>query len=52
VGAGDARAFAERCLEVHEDEARWSALRSAALARVERDCAPAEFADRLREALR
>ena len=50
--AEDAKAFAACCRDLHEDAALWTRIRQAALARVERDCAPEAFRDALDSALR
>jgi GT2 family glycosyltransferase len=50
--AEDAKTFAARCRDLHEDAALWTRIRQAALARVERDCAPAAFRGALDSALR
>ncbi|HZS36048.1 MAG TPA: glycosyltransferase [Polyangia bacterium] len=51
LAADDAAGFAAACAALHSDVARWDRLRSAALARVERDCSRAAFVETLRAAL-
>jgi GT2 family glycosyltransferase/SAM-dependent methyltransferase len=52
VGVGiDAAAFAEQCLALYEDEARWRGMHQALLDAVARDCAPAVFRAALRRVL-
>jgi GT2 family glycosyltransferase/ubiquinone/menaquinone biosynthesis C-methylase UbiE/glycosyltransferase involved in cell wall biosynthesis len=41
----DAAAFAQACITLHEDPARWRQARERALAAVKRDCAPERFRD-------
>ena len=41
LSASTAEGFAAACLRLHEDEATWTALRDAALARCIADCSPA-----------
>lgn len=41
--AGESAAFADRCIALHGDPARWQARRLAAWAAVERDCSPLAF---------
>jgi GT2 family glycosyltransferase len=50
--ASDAQSFAACCRDLHEDAALWTRIRLAALARVQRDCAPEAFRDALDSALR
>jgi GT2 family glycosyltransferase len=50
--ADDPAAFADACARLYVDEALWERLRTAALARARRDCAPERFAARLREIVR
>jgi GT2 family glycosyltransferase/glycosyltransferase involved in cell wall biosynthesis len=49
--ADDPQAFAEACARLFEDEALWTRIRRAALARIERDYAPEVCAARLRAVL-
>ncbi|OFZ85581.1 MAG: hypothetical protein A2V78_08535 [Betaproteobacteria bacterium RBG_16_64_18] len=41
--ADEGGAFAERCIALHDDEARWQARRQAAWAAIDRDCSPSAF---------
>jgi|GEM_PF-5973679 len=47
--ADDPRAFADCCLELHENETLWQSIRDAALRRVAADCSQASFAESLRK---
>ena len=49
--AGDAETFAEKCVQLHTDEALWNRLREAAVERIRTDCSPELFEERLRLAL-
>jgi glycosyltransferase involved in cell wall biosynthesis len=51
LSADDPQAFAEACARLFEDEALWTRIRRAALARIERDYAPEVCAARLRAVL-
>jgi hypothetical protein len=50
--ADDPVAFAEACARLYQDQALWERLRAAALARARLDCAPENFAARLKEIVR
>lgn len=50
--AEGAQAFAEACLALHADPARWQACRAYGLEAVARDCAAAAFDDTVRSVLR
>ncbi|PYR98200.1 MAG: glycosyl transferase family 2 [Acidobacteria bacterium] len=49
--AGDAETFAEKCVQLHTDEALWYRLRESAVERIRVDCSPELFEERLRLAL-
>ncbi|HEX5109979.1 MAG TPA: glycosyltransferase [Vicinamibacterales bacterium] len=50
--ASDAQSFAGCCRDLHENAALWTRIRQAALARVQRECAPEAFRGALESALR
>ncbi|MGA9996509.1 MAG: glycosyltransferase [Pyrinomonadaceae bacterium] len=47
--ADDAESFAASCVRLYGDERLWNHLRQNALKRIETDCSPAAFAQRLKE---
>jgi GT2 family glycosyltransferase/LmbE family N-acetylglucosaminyl deacetylase/glycosyltransferase involved in cell wall biosynthesis len=49
--AGDARAFAQACIDLHLDEQRWSVFRQRARAAVEQDCSPQTFLNTVQDLL-
>jgi GT2 family glycosyltransferase len=49
--AGDAEAFAARCVEIYTNSEEWNRLREAALERVRRECSPQAFEENLRRIL-
>jgi glycosyltransferase involved in cell wall biosynthesis len=51
LSADDPQAFADACARLFEDEALWTGIRRAALARIERDYAPELFTARIGAAL-
>ena len=51
LSADDPQAFADACARLFEDEALWTRIRRAALARIERDYAPEVFTARIGAAL-
>jgi GT2 family glycosyltransferase len=45
--AGDAESFAARCVELHTDGGLWNRLRRAAIERIQEECSPDLFENRL-----
>ncbi|HEX7177611.1 MAG TPA: glycosyltransferase [Pyrinomonadaceae bacterium] len=50
--ADDAKGFASACIRLYRDERLWTLLRENALKRVEMDCSPVSFSERLTKILR
>src|SRR5262249_9093878 len=44
---GNAESFAAKCVQLYEDEGLWNRLREAGIERVERECSPELFENRL-----
>jgi O-antigen biosynthesis protein len=49
--AEDAEAFAAQCIETYTDAAKWTNLRESALERVQTECSPKMFEERVRQIL-